>query len=712
MGKVIQIAEATPTRVASTDPVLTFIDECYARLAKLPNFIVRDEQRQLSKAIARAIIAGEPIAAEAPTGTGKTLAYLIGAVAAAERLRTVKDVPIVVATATVGLQSQILLGDLPKLFAAGILNESDAVLAKGRGRYFCVANAERLTEGKNAASQFDFFDEAANSDVAVLEEVREMLEAWYGRAWAGDSDSYTGTPPTAWNQVQATADTCVGHKCDHYSSCPFFNARRALSSAKVIVANHDLVLSDLAMAREGMDPLFPGGRYIVVFDEAHHLPDKALDIGTASLKLGEILQDLPRLAGYGRSWHKSVDLVRVLKKAKLEEGDFDPAFLTNALLAVRDEAAQLPVDGETMQYRFVRGEMPPTLTTACEQALDHALRLSRALGDATQALKGSNVAEKFPELKPNVSELLFQSAFFNSLLNKVVKALTLLTAHRRAVRWAFNNGTEVSLHNSPLEGADVLRDLLWGNERAMVAMVSATLKDFDGFERFKARCGAGDALRTMELPHIFPYRENTMYLVQMQNSPRHEEKKAYTAELIASMPGFINPAEGTLVLFPSRSLMRLMLPTLRAKFGNRVLAQGDMGIKELIAEHRRRRDAGEGSILCGLATLAEGLDLPGHYCTHVIICALPFTVPTSPVEQELQEMMGRDYFALRAMPDALVRLVQMVGRLMRRESDRGRITVFDKRLFYTRWGRRMLDALPDFRRKPVAPDAPPPFVVS
>lgn len=705
MGQVIRINDAT--RVASTDPVLTFVDECYNRLAQLPNFVVRDEQRHLSKEITRALVAGEPIAAEAPTGTGKTLAYLIGALAAAEVLRTTREVPIVVATATVGLQSQILSGDLPKLYAAGVLPESDAVIAKGRGRYFCVANAERMTEGKSASTQFDFFDAQANDDVAALEEVREMLEAWYGRSWAGDSDSYTGTPPSAWDRVKASADTCVGHKCDHYSSCPFFNARRVLSSARLIIANHDLVLSDLAMARDGADPLFPGGRYIVVFDEAHHLPDKALDIGTANLTFADALDELPKLSGYARSWHKSVDLVRVLKKARLEDGDFDPAYLTNALLALRDEVCALPVDADTFQYRFVRGELPTGLATACDQALEHALALSRALADATSALKGSNLAERHPELKPNISELLFQSAFFNSLLGKLVKALTLLTARERAVRWAFNNGTAVSLHTSPLEGADVLRDLLWGNERAIVAMVSATLKDFDGFERFKARSGAGERLRTMELPHIFPYRENTLYLVTMKHSPRHDEREAFAAELSSSMPKFIDPKEGTLVLFPSRSLMRLVLPTLREHFGSKVLVQGDMGIKELIREHKSRILSGQGNILCGLATLAEGLDLPGELCTHVIICALPFAVPTSPVEQELQEMMGRDYFALRAMPDALTKLVQMVGRLMRRESDRGRITVFDKRLFYTRWGRKMLNALPGFRRRPVAPDAPP-----
>lgn len=705
MGQVIKISEVP--RVASGDPILTFVDECYSRLAQLPGFVVRDGQRYLSKQMCRALIAGEPLAAEAPTGTGKTLAYLIGAIAAAEKLRTTKEVPIVVATATVGLQSQILQGDLPKLFEAGILNESDAVIAKGRSRYFCIANAERMTEGKGAASQFDFFDKEGNEDAQALEETREMLASWYGRTWAGDSDSYTGSAPAAWDRVKATNETCLGHKCDHYNTCPFFNARRALSSAKVIVANHDLVLSDLAMAKEGADPLFPGSRYIVVFDEAHHLPDKALDIGTAHLKLADSLSELPKLSGYARTWHKSIDLVRLLEKQRVMDRDLDPSALINALQAVREEVLRLPVDSESKQHRFTKGALPDGLRMACEQGLTHAYSLQRAIQDATQGLKSSNLAEKFPELKPILSELMFQSAFFNAQVSTVIKGLSLMTDGKRAVRWAFHHEGVASLHTSPLEGADVLRDLLWSSERALVGMVSATLKDFLGFDRFKARSGAGDRLKTIELEHIFPYHENTLYLVQMEHSPRQDEKEKYAQELMKAMPNFIDAREGTLVLFPSRSLLNRALPVLRARFGSKVLCQTEMGIKELIKVHRTQIEAGEGSILCGLATLAEGLDLPGKLCTHVIICTVPFTVPTSPVEQELQEVLGKNYFALRALPDALVKLIQMVGRLMRRESDRGRITVFDKRLSDPGWGAKLLRALPNFTQKKISPEYPP-----
>ncbi|MGC8519391.1 MAG: helicase C-terminal domain-containing protein, partial [Steroidobacteraceae bacterium] len=125
--------------------------------------------------------------------------------------------------------------------------------------------------------------------------------------------------------------------------------------------------------------------------------------------------------------------------------------------------------------------------------------------------------------------------------------------------------------------------------------------------------------------------------------------------------------------------------------------QGTMPIATLTETHRARVDAGELSILCGLDSFAEGLDLPGRYCTHVIIVALPFTPPVSPVERRYQSILRNRYFQERAMPDAMLKLKQMVGRLLRSETDRGRITVLDPRLASTRWGRQMLESLPPFR---------------
>jgi ATP-dependent DNA helicase DinG len=701
MGQVIPIKDAT--RVAAGDTVLTFIDECYARMCAVPGFSMRPGQKDLSYEVCKSLVAGIPLAAEAPTGTGKTLAYLIGAIAASETLRTLKDIPVVVATATVGLQSQILTGDLPKLFQAGIVNPSEALLAKGRSRYFCVQSAERLTQDDDGSAQVDFFDESANVENQSLSEISEMLEEWNRHTWTGDFDSYTGMPSLSWSRVAASSDTCVGHKCEHYATCPFFNARRALSSARIIIANHNMVLSDLTMAKEGIDPLFPGGKYLVVFDEAHHLPDKALDAGSAKLEFSSVLSELPKLLGYSKAWQRQPELMKILSKQKLVPEDFDPAALINALEAARFETSGIEVDPENFQLRFEQGVLPENVREALTAAQASTLNLAQSMRDATQGLKQSNLADKSAAMGALQLELLYQAAGISGALSGLQKALALLLAPTRAVRWMFRKELSVSLHVAPLEGADVLRDLLWGSERVSSVMVSATLQDFDGFARFRSRCGAPDSMRTFVLPHIFPYETNKLYLVDMVNSPKQDERAAFQKELLEILPSFIDANEGTLILFPSRFLMRQALPELKKHFGTQVLGQDDMGIKGLIAKHRQRIDSGKGSVLCGLATLAEGLDLPGSYCTHVIICTIPFTVPTSPVERELQEVLGKDYFYKRALPDALIKLTQMVGRLMRRETDRGRITIFDKRLKYSKWGQKMLAAVPQFTQKEIGP---------
>lgn len=705
--KVIELREVG--RPAPEDKVSLFVDECYRRLAAQSGFATRPDQKNLSLSMAKALIERTPFAAEAPTGTGKTLAYLIGALAAAESLRTTKDIPIVVATATVGLQNQVLTGDVPKLVAAGILPEGVATLAKGRGRYFCVASAERTLSGDAPTAQVDFFeDQAASSSAFEFSKgVEELLAAWRSTTWTGDRDSYLKPlPAAAWKAAAADSATCLGHKCEHYSSCPFFAARRTLSSSRIVVANHDLVLADLAMGFEDADPLVPGS-YLLVFDEAHHLPDKAVEAAAGSVDVPATLERLPMLAGLVRSLQKHPELVRTLNKAKVSFADLEPFPLSNSLEAVRDELQMLELEDDVTEYRFEKGELPPGLARALKAAtLSWGVYLA-ALQDSIRALKQSPMAENQATLKPLLHEVLFMAAGALALVSDVVSSLTLLTGQDRAVRWVEKTQDGFLVKTSPLEGDEVLQRLVWSNERVRVAMVSATLQDFEGFDRFRARSGAPENLKTATLPHIFQYKENTLYLVMMKSSPRFDEREDFVAELSASLPGFISRNEGTLVLFPSWGMMNTVCGPLKKAFPGAVLCQGDMGVRELVRVHRERIDQGQGSILCGLATLAEGLDLPGAYCTHVVICALPFTVPTSPVEREQQELLGKDYFLKRALPDTLIKMVQMTGRLMRRESDRGRITVFDNRLAGTRWGRKLMDALPGFKRTSVRPDRPP-----
>jgi ATP-dependent DNA helicase DinG len=694
MAQVFQIREAHHPEV------LDFIDEAYKKLEALPSFIVRGGQKELSRAILNCIVAGRPLAAEAPTGTGKTLAYLIGAIAGAEALGVTKEIPIVVATATKGLQAQILTGDIPRLVEAGIIDQMSVVIAKGRRNYLCISEAERFLSKADTSGQFNLLDEGQNKDVNSAREIQETLDEFNAHTWNGDFDTYTGVPPDEHETIRASADTCVNKKCDHYDQCPYFKARACMSYAKIIIANHDLVLADLTMHKAEQEPLFPGGRYIAVFDEAHNLPDKALSAGSAHLDVVPFGEHLSKLPAYSRNLFRVGDIAKLMDKVHLVEGDFHPGQLLHALdeLAKQVRVIEVPLDAQ--QVRLPKGEVPAELDTAAKFAQERAEMMLKALIDSAAELKTTNLADRNPAAKSVIAELLHTASFFTSKIKKLVQSLSLFNnTEERAIRWVKHNDSCAELHSSPVEGADVLTRLVWGNARLIPVLVSATLKDFEGFDRFRARAGMPADTEVMVLPHIFPYRESDLVIVDTRYSPRYDTKKEYQAELRALLPEHLDSKEGSLILFPSAQLMHDTVPLLRKKFPGLVLCQREAGLEVLVKEHKQRIDNGGGSILCGLATMAEGLDLPGKYCTHVVICTLPFVAPTSPVEQELAEMLGSRYFGERALPDALVKLIQMVGRLMRRETDRGRITVFDKRLLYSSWGRRMLHALPRFRMR-------------
>lgn len=676
--------------ISTLDP---FVAASYEAVTKIGGLTPRAAQVELSNEVSNALLKKVPFIAEAPTGTGKTLAYLIGALSA----RRIGGAPIVVATATKALQQQLLVNDLPKLFSAGLLTKDDVAIAKGKSNYICARNAE-IALDTLAQAEIDpetFLDDRSLKGSKV--EITQTLTALQKGEWDGDFDAYgLVLSPATRRTIAVSTDTCIGKKCDQYRSCTYFKARAAVQGKGLVVTNHDLLLMDLLLSSDGGETTLGIADYFLVVDEAHHLPQKAIQVGSLEAPLTQLLLALPKLQGIQRLIASLPELKTFLQRNHFDESVFDKTASTLALRALIFELMDIQTDDSGLA-RFPGGKIPENLIASMQA-------VSPLLGSMAQVLGGVNTLikemdETSAAMKIKAKELQHRALDVHRLLTACKNCIDAFLQEGDVAKWMFRLDDSIVLHTAPLEGAQVLKTLFWGVSRIRSAvLVSATLQDVDGFSRYRKKVGAPASTMTKVLPHTFAYGECDLVVAGMEHSPKPAERKLFVPELKTKLPLCIDSKEGTLVIFPSWALLKEMVPTLKLIFeANRVKVQGELPLNLLLDAHRKDVDGGTGSILVGVATLSEGLDLPGDYCRHVIAVALPFAVPTTPVEQELAEQLGSKYFAERALPDAMMRLQQIVGRLIRRESDRGRVTLFDRRLASTGYGRQMLKSLPPFR---------------
>ena len=657
---------------------------------------------------------GEPavVAIEAGTGTGKTVAYSLAAIpsarAAGKRL--------VIATATVALQEQIVHKDLPDLIRNSGLNFSFA-LAKGRGRYLCLSRLDLLMqEGQAQSATAQLFEEEGfrlDIDEASQKLYTQMIEKLAGNRWDGDRDSWPQELEDAvWSQLTTDHSQCTGRHCPNFQQCSFYRAREGMTKVDVIVTNHDMVLADLAL---GGGAVLPDPREtLYVFDEGHHLPDKAIGhfahfsrlrstadwLGQVEKNLTKLLAQQPLPGELGRLIEGVPELARELRSQQ--------QFMFAACEQVAEFQTGEDVEGrERPRHRFPGGVVPEhlhelgiELKKGFSRLTDVFTRLSELLkeamdGDAGAGLASHQAEEWYP--------------LFGSLLSRAQSNWELWTAFTGEdpedsppmARWlTLAENHDIEVNASPILAADTLRRNLW-NVAHGALVTSATLTALNSFDRFRMRAGLPRAAVTAVVPSPFKHAEaGVLRVPDLKADPR--DSAAHTAAIVRELPGLLEGARGALVLFSSRKQMQEVFDGVERDWRRRVLIQGNLSKQETLNKHKARVDDGEPSVLFGLASFSEGVDLPGAYCEHVVIAKIPFAVPDDPVEAALAEWIearGGNPFMEIAVPDAALKLVQACGRLLRTEQDSGVISLLDRRVVTQRYGKAILNALPPFRRQ-------------
>ena len=699
------------------DELKSRIQQAYRDLLAKQGFLPRSGQRQMIAEIARCLGSVEtdkegrrtgnaPICVlEAGTGTGKTLAYLLGALP----LALAQDKTLVISTATVVLQEQLVNKDLPALIASCGMTFNFS-LAKGRGRYICRSRLEQVLARHQGIDpdQALFEDERQDRlDEATVSLYEEWITELDSNSWDGERDSWPEViAGDRWARVITDHKQCTNRRCSHFNECSYFIARQAVAEADVIVANHDLVLSDLTL---GGGALLPAPEScIYVFDEAHHLADKAINHFGSRCRIEaskQWLQQLPRFFA---------QLAAVVDSASLNERQQQlPALLQSLdenfhFLLLQVEELLPDFDGEeSQQYRFASGELTEEIRTLARNLaqgfsrvglqlvwLRDALtdKIKNQLAEERQTSEGWLARVVQLESRAEQAQSLWQSYTFSGAGEQAPIA-------RWIHRYEKRQGGDVEFFSSLVSAATVLDEGLWQRCHAAV-LTSATMTVAHSFERMRKQLGLSAESRTTEIISPFRYQEVATLAIPVEAAdPKLSQN--FEQQLIAGLETHIDPAEATLVLFTSRYSLQQVLKGLKPELLALVLNQDDYSKQRLIERHKERVDRGEGSIIFGLASFAEGIDLPGDYLKHVVITKLPFAVPDDPVTATLHEWLaahGQDPFREVTVPDAAIKLKQACGRLLRSESDSGRVTLLDRRIISKGYGRTLLASLPDYRQ--------------
>ena len=648
--------------IAKPKKILKDIEEVFDDISlKLKKIEKRKEQVELSNKIKQTLDNGRLGIFEAPTGTGKSLAYLVPSILYSKKNRK----KVVISTNTINLQKQLMEKDIPILKS---ILDFKAKLALGRGNYLCKRKLDVLFEKGN---------------IFLFEnDVYKRLKDFARHSNTGlKSDFFSekhNVDNNLWDSVGSSSKSCAHSKCKYYKNrCFYYKARQSLESADLIVANHHIVLSDALLGEAKILPDYNA----IVFDEAHNLEKNATNYFTKTVSTAEINRLLDRF---------------YTKKRKKESGLF---------LYLEDDAVKEKLKESIIKAKDVIDNILSSLKVTQEITVnkDNYSKFEDMIRSVINALNDVVIVLKDVK-KSNQEERLIDLFSLAQILEENISILLDFDSidDNDSIKWIKVASHYVHFNITPLDVADYLKEKIYANTESSI-FISATISVGGSFDFFKKNVGIDEADEFIVKTN-FDY-ENMSRLIILKNAPQpnSEQYTDFLSSAVISLGNSLVKANiGSLVLFTSYKMLNNTYDKVYnklKKMGFNVLKQGDFDNFSLLEEFKDKR-----GFLFATSSFWEGIDVKGDALSVVFIVRLPFEVPNTPIEQSRYDMMERqgiNSFFEYSLPKAVLKFRQGFGRLIRSKDDKGVIIVSDSRIVSKSYGRLFIQSLPKIKKKVV-----------